>query len=147
MSSRSSGMFPEFEHIHERMERAYQRVIGGPGSPRFCVPFMEPPVDVYETEKEIVILVEMAGISEEEVELEVDGATLILRGDRKPIRGRPGRVYSQMEISHGPFQRDLVLPSDVNPEDARASYKDGILEIVLPKTAPTINRALRIVVH
>lgn len=147
MSPRSSDMFPEFERIHEHMERAYQKVIGGPGSPRFCVPFLEPPVDVYETDKEIVILVEMAGISEEEVELLVDGDTLVLRGERKPLPGRPGRVYSQMEISHGRFQRDLLLPSDVDAEGARATYKDGILEIVLPKTTPVVNRPLRIVVR
>ncbi len=147
MSRRPDDIFPEFELIRERMEQAYQRVIGGPGRPRFCSPVLEPPVDMYETDSEVIVLVEMAGIAQEEVELEVDGATLTIRGERRPLLGRPGRVYSQMEISHGRFGRDLLLPADVNAEGTTAVYKDGILEIVLPKAAPVTSRQLRIVLR
>lgn len=143
----SSDIFSEFERIRERVEQARRRVLGGPGSPRFCEPFMEPPVDVYQTEHEVVILVEMAGIAEEEVELVVEGNQITIRGERKPIPGRPGRLYSQMEICSGPFQRELTLPTEVDAEKAAAVYKDGILEIVLPKTSPTVHRQFRIVVH
>lgn len=146
MSPRND-IFTEFQRIHERMEQAYQRVIGGPGSPRFCIPFLEPPVDIYETPEEIVVLVEMAGISPQDVNLEVDGTVLTVSGERKPLGGRPGRVYSQMEISHGRFHRDLLLPAEVNAEAAEAVYKDGILEIVLPKAAPVSSRHLRITVR
>lgn len=146
MSPRND-IFTEFQRIHERMERAYQRVIGGPGSPRFCVPFLEPPVDIYETPDEVVVLVEMAGISPQDVSIQLDGTVLSVSGERRPLGGRPGRVYSQMEIPHGRFQRDLLLPAEVNAEAAQAVYKDGILEIVLPKAAPVSGRRLRITVR
>ncbi|RLC55982.1 MAG: hypothetical protein DRI30_06600, partial [Chloroflexi bacterium] len=118
-----------------------------PASPGFGRPYMEPPVDIYHTEKEVVVLMEIAGIPEEEIELEIEGRSMIVRGRRKPLGGRPNRVYSQMEIAHGAFQRDLLLPSDVNAEAAKAVYKDGILEITLPVTRPHSGRHLTIVVR
>ena len=139
----------EFDRrIHEHLERAYQRVFGSaPGSPGWCAPYMEPPVDVYQTETAVVVLMEIAGISEEEIVLEVDGHNMRIRGERKALSGRPQRSYSQMEIAQGAFQREILLPAAVNPERLEAVYKDGILEIVLPKAAPTRGSQLRIVVR
>ena len=147
MARRTADLFSQFEHIRERMEQAYQRLLGGPGSPGFCEPFMEPPVDIYQTDTDVVIQMEIAGISEEEVALDVEGSTLVIHGERKPLSGRPGRVYSQLEISQGPFRRELILPVPVTPERAQSSYKDGVLEIVLPKASPPSSRQLRIVVR
>ena len=89
----------------------------------------------------------VAGIPEEEIGLEIEGRSMGGRGRRKPIGGRPNRVYSQMEITSGAFQRDLLLPSEVNAEAARAVYKDGILEITLPVTKPHSGHHLTIVVR
>ena len=147
MARRTADIFSQFEHIRERMDQAYQRVLGAPGRPGFCEPYMEPPVDVYQTVTDVVILVEMAGIGDAEVVLEVEGQSLIIAGQRKPISGRPQRVYSQMEITNGPFRRELYLPAPVNAEGANIVYKEGILEISLPKTSPSASRHLRIVVH
>ncbi len=144
MSQRASDIFSEFERIRERMNTAWQHVVGPPGSPRFCAPVIEPPVDVYETEDDIVVVVEIAGIPDEEVEVLVDGRTLIVRGERRAAGGAR-RLYSQMEICQGPFQRDLLLPSEVNPEAAKASYNAGLLEIVLPKVGHKLSRHVRIV--
>ena len=145
MTQQASDMFSEFERIRERMQTAWQHVIGPPGAPRFCAPVIEPPVDVYETDDEVVVLVEIAGIPNEEVEVLVDGRTLTVRGERRPPGGRPQRLYSQMEICQGPFQRDLLLPSEVNAEQARASYNAGLLEIVLPKVGQTLSRHVRVI--
>lgn len=147
MPRSSTDIFSQFEHIRDRMEQAYQRLLGGPGSPPFCLPFMEPPVDVYQTDDEVVILMELAGIAEEAVEMEVEGTSLVIRGERKPIPGHARRIYSQMEISSGPFQRELMLPAEVDPERLQAAYKDGILHIVLPKATPAAGRQLRIIVR
>ncbi len=135
------------QHIQERMNRAYKRVFGSPGRPGFGRPYMEPPVDIYHTDKEVVVLMEIAGIPEAEIEVEVEGHSMIVRGRRKPTGGRPNRVYSQMEITHGRFQRELHLPSEVNAEAAKAVYSDGILEITLPVTEPHSGHHLRIVVR
>lgn len=145
MSQRTSDIFSEFERIRERMEQAWRQVIGPPGAPRFCAPLIEPSVDVYETDDEVVVVVEIAGISDEEVEVEVDGKMLLLRGERRPSAGRPRRLYSQMEICHGPFQRELLLPAEVNPDETQATYRGGMLEVVLPKVGRRLSRQVRIV--
>lgn len=147
MKERSADIFGDFERIRERMEQAWRQVLGPPGAPRFCPPLIEPAIDIYETEREVVVVAELAGISEEDVEVTVSGRTLTMDGERKPRRGRPGRLYSQMEISHGPFHREVLLPAEVDAKEARAEYSHGLLEIVLPKVRRRTSRPARIVVR
>jgi HSP20 family protein len=147
MKERTADIFVDFERIQERMEHAWRHVLGPPGAPRFCPPVIEPAIDVYETEREVVVVVEMAGISEGDVDITVDGRKLVVNGERKPNAGRPGRIYSQMEICHGPFRRELLLPAEVNPDGARVEYSRGMLEIVLPKVRRRTSRPVRIVVR
>jgi HSP20 family protein len=143
---RASDVSSQFEHIRERMEQARRRVIGAPGRPEFSTPFIEPAVDVYETSADVVILAEIAGIGECEFELEVEGSSCVLRGERKAMRGGPKRDYRQMEISYGAFQRELLLPAEVNPDGIRTVYKDGMLQIWLPKAPPVGSQRLKILV-
>ncbi len=147
MKQRTTDIFSDFERIRERMEQAWRQVLGPPGAPRFSSPLIESPVDVYETDDEVVVVAEIAGILEEEVEIVVDGKVLVLIGERKPSIGRPGRLYSQMEICHGPFRRELLLPADVNPDEARAEYSQGMLEIVLPKVTRRVSRQVKFLVR
>ena len=147
MTKQATDIFSDFERIRERIEQAWRQVLGPPGSPRFGSPLIEPSVDVYETETEVVVVVEIAGISEEEVGIVVDGRRLILSGERKPGAAEPKRLYSQMEICHGPFRRELLLPAEGNPEEARAGYSQGLLQIVLPKVTRHVNRHVKFVVR
>ena len=126
------------------MEQARDRVIGAAGGPRFSAPYMEPSVDVYETDHEVVVVLEVAGIRAEDVELEVEGCTLSVRGERKSAREGPKREYRQIEIPCGPFQRELLLPADVNPDAAQTVYKDGMLQVSLPKASPAHTRRVRL---
>jgi HSP20 family protein len=151
MTRKTADMFSQFEHIRERMDQAYRRVLGGPGGPGgpgFGLAFMEPAADIYETDAEVIVLVELAGLSGAElkkIRLEVEGRVLWLEGERRPQPGRPQMSYSQMEIAHGPFRRELLLPAEIDSDQATATYRDGILEVVLRKAASTLNRRLRIV--
>ena len=133
--------------IHEHLDRATQNIFGGaPGAPNFGALHMEPPVDVYETRTDVVISMEIAGIMAEEIEIIVEGRMMIIRGNRKALSGPAERAYHLMEIGHGPFQREIHLPADVNPEELRDVYKDGILQIALPKAQVSRGRQLRITV-
>ena len=147
MKERTENIFADVERIRERMEHAWRQVLGPPGSLRFCPPVIEPPVDVYETGRQVVVVVEMSGISDGDVDITMDGRRLVINGERKPSAGRPGRLYSQMEICHGPFRRELLLPVEVNPDGARVEYSRGMLEIVLPKVRRRVGRPVRIVVR
>lgn len=140
-------IFSEFEGVRQRMERTWQQMLGPPGSPRFRRPVIEPPADVYETAESVVALVEIAGINNQELEISVEGTTLTIRGQREDRQRHPRRLYTQMEICCGPFERTLSLPAEVDPSKATATYDDGFLEIVLPKVKRQVNRYVRITIH
>lgn len=100
---------------------------------RFSPKTWEPSVDVYETENKVVILIELAGVKEDEIEVTVDNKVVTIRGDRKDIKRGIRRTYSQMEILWGPFERNIPLTTNVDVSQVKAYYESGFLEIVLPK--------------
>lgn len=95
----------------------------------------QPPTDVYETDTEIVIRVEIAGIKPEEVTISFDGDTLSIKGVRDELISKEQckRVFRQMEINYGKFERVIVITGAINAEKAHAAYQNGFLEIVIPK--------------
>jgi HSP20 family protein len=98
-----------------------------------------PRVDVYYSESgdrpKVVVKADLAGVATDDVNIEVHGRTLVIAGERK-ARDTEGRVYQQIEIESGPFQREIQLGMDVRAEEARASYDDGVLRIEIPLAAP-----------
>jgi HSP20 family protein len=91
-----------------------------------------PAVDIYRSQEpaELRVVVELAGVKPECVQLVTSGRTLVVAGERS--RPDPDGTYQQMEIEHGRFQRTVQLPADVQTEKARATYANGLLTIVLP---------------
>lgn len=100
---------------------------------RFSPKTWQPAIDVYETDKDVVVLVELAGLKEDEIEVVVHDNILIIKGERKDSKQGIKRTYSQMEILWGPFERDITLPANVNVNQIKAFYEAGFLEVVLPK--------------
>jgi HSP20 family protein len=78
-----------------------------------------------------VVRVDLAGVALEDVSLEVRGRVLVIYGERK-VHDAEGRVYQQLEVEQGPFQREIQLGVDVVADQARATYEDGILRVELP---------------
>jgi HSP20 family protein len=111
---------------------------------RFAPSAWEPPIDMYETADNVVVVAELAGVTQEEVRISVHAKTLIIRGERKEKQAGSHRTYYQMEISTGLFERGVLLPVAVDAEQATASYNDGILEIVLPKVSKERTRRIHI---
>jgi len=91
-----------------------------------------PAADVSEDETAIYLDIEIPGMNESSLNLRVEDRTLILRGERRRTRAR-GNAYIQSEILTGPFQRRFYLPSQVECDQITAHYKNGILEVVIPK--------------
>src|SRR5262245_56468990 len=92
-----------------------------------------PPVDVYEDENNFVIHAELPGISKDDVELHLENRTLTIRGDRKLEKNLDLENFHQRERFVGRFARTFTLPSTINQEKITANFKDGVLEVVLPK--------------
>ncbi len=94
-----------------------------------------PPTDVYESDKNFVVKVEVAGIRESDFTINVDKNFLVISGVRVDSPER--RAYHQMEIRFGEFSTAIELPLDVDTEKAEAEYADGFLTVILPKLKPT----------
>ena len=90
-----------------------------------------PPTDVYETEENCVIKLEIAGMRDEDFEVAFENNILMISGNRPDLNER--RAYHQMEIRFGKFEIAVEIPVNVNMEKATAGYQDGFLVIVLPK--------------
>lgn len=96
-----------------------------------------PNVDVYYCgdPQRAVVKVDLAGVSLDEVGIEVGSRQLAIVGERQ-VQETEGRVYQQVEIPSGPFRRVVELQVDVDPERASATYEDGVLRIELPLRDP-----------
>ena len=91
-----------------------------------------PPLGLVDTGDSTVITAQLPGVSKEEVELTVLGDTLTIVGEKK-LPTQNGATYIRHERPHGRFRRLIDLPYSVAPDEIKASYKDGILTITLPK--------------
>jgi len=92
-----------------------------------------PPVDVVETEAEILVRTDLPGVERSDVELYGAPNFLIIRGAKRPEKER--WTYLRIERTFGPFQRLIVLPAPGDPARVVASYQDGVLEVRIPKVA------------
>jgi HSP20 family protein len=131
--TKQRDLFANFERMRREIDELFGDVWTRAGlSPRERTGF-RPRVDVYYTGEpsKAVVKADLSGVDIKGVNLVVRGRTLVISGQRKP-RDTEGRVYQQIEIEHGPFVREIQLGTDVDAEQARASYEDGILRIELP---------------
>jgi HSP20 family protein len=141
-----SGRRDDIERLQDEIEELFQdlwRV------PRFSGlrPGFRPSADCFRTGDELVVVVELAGIAPDAIDLRVDGRTLVVAGERR--RPFPGErlTYSQLEIEYGPFQRRIGLAEEIDPSAASATYEHGLLTVRLPIAArPAEAEHARIVV-
>lgn len=94
-----------------------------------------PPTDSYETEKEYVVILELAQVDTQDVTITLSESVLSIRGVRRTTPPAERRRYHKMEIHYGPFEQKIAIPGEVDMENLSAHYKDGFLEIRLPKRA------------
>jgi HSP20 family protein len=94
-----------------------------------------PPTDVYETENNFVVRVEAAGMRESDFTINAEDNFLVISGVRS--ESPEWRAYRQMEIRFGEFSTSIELPLGVDVSKADADYKDGFLNVILPKLKPT----------
>jgi HSP20 family protein len=123
-----------FTNMQQEMERLLDDFSRRkPPSHQFRLRGWEPPVDVTETDTQVVVLVELSGVSKEQVDLVVERNTLLLRGRRREGPHSPKRSCHRLEIYWGPFERLVPLPTPVQPKATQATFENGMLKIVLTK--------------
>ena len=94
-----------------------------------------PPTDVYETSGALVVRVEIAGMSEDDFDIELMRRELIVSGRREDNASGTKLAYQQMEVFYGEFRTEVYLPWSVDVSAVEATYDDGFLTIMLPKVS------------
>ena len=92
-----------------------------------------PNTDIMETEEKLIIRVEIPGVAPEQITLTLRDDALVLRGQRMEKEENSRVYYHQMELSYGPFEKVIILPRNLHGHDIEATYRQGILEIVIVK--------------
>jgi HSP20 family protein len=95
-----------------------------------------PAADLFETAQGLVLRLEVPGVAPDDLSLALAGQELIIRGRRCPDHPQGTKRFLHHELVYGPFERSFLLPIPVDPEQVQASCADGILEVVLPRSAP-----------
>ena len=143
--SQERDLFANFERMRREMDELFGDVFDRALAPRRRGGF-SPAVDVYYASDppRAVVRADLAGIDPNEVQLEVRGRELVLSGHRETERQSDDRVYQQLEIERGPFQRVIALGAEVDADAAEATYEDGILTVNLPLRRPARPRTVQI---
>jgi len=92
-----------------------------------------PLVDVSEADEEFIVRAELPGLSEKDVKVSITENTLSIRGEKKHSKEEKEKTFHRIERSYGAFERTFGLGTHVEPGKAKAMFKDGVLEIRLPK--------------
>jgi len=105
----------------------------------------KPSVDIYDNDDNIVIKAELPGVDKEDISVDVDGRFLTLKGERSSENEVKEENFHRRERAYGKFQRVFTLPAEINADDIKADYTDGVLTIDIPK--PEEKKPKQIAVH
>jgi HSP20 family protein len=103
-----------------------------------------PQVDVFEDAEAITLKVELPEVDAKDVDVQIEGNALTLRGERKLEKADKRDLYQRIERSYGPFSRSFTVPSTVDTESISAECRDGVLRIMLPKKAETKAKQIKV---
>lgn len=156
------GNGPQGRHVShlmtpfEEMERLFEGLIpsdwsrpvqwGWPQLSRTRMPFEGklPSIDVVDRESEILVRAELPGVDKKDLDITVSDDSVTIKGSTKRESKEEKGDYYRCEITQGSFARTIALPCAVSSEKGKASFKDGMLELVLPKTAPSKRRSIKV---
>ncbi len=134
------------QQFHQEIDRLFDQAFRGfglspyrydrPAMPRLGDAILKPTLDLSATDTEYTVTVEIPGVDEKDVKLEVVNDTLTIRGEKKQEKEERDKNYYRMERSYGSFQRMLSLPEDADQDGIQAAFKKGVLTVTIPRKAP-----------
>jgi HSP20 family protein len=136
--------FRDLSEIQSAMNRLFDGFFGPPLGTATLERVWTPAVDVYETRDELVVTAEVPGVQDKDVSVSITGDLLILKGERGHTQEVKPESHYRAERWFGKFQRTLPLPVPVQTDKVKASYRDGVLTIRLPKAEAVKPREIKI---
>lgn len=140
---RSLSPFEGFETLRRRMDRLFDEFGRGEEGDVLQSRWI-PSVDVTEAGDQYLIHAEIPGMSKKDIKITLEGDVLTIAGEKKLDREKKDRTYHLVERAYGQFSRSFTLPHKVDGENIKASFKDGVLEITVPKAPEAKSREIEI---
>jgi HSP20 family protein len=129
--------FRELEEMQTRLNRFFDPLARRTELENDLLAEWAPPVDIEETDAEYLVKAELPDVKKEEVKVEMLDGVLTIEGERKQEKEEKGKRFHKIERSYGRFVRQFALPNEVDAAAVRAEFKDGMLNVHLPKTPMT----------
>ena len=141
--------FEEFERRFEDFIRRPFSLMEAPWGMRWAVLAGEvsPAMDIYEEGGDVVVKAEIPGMTKEEIHVDINEKTVTVSGEKKKEEKVERKDYVHLERTYGSFARTFALPAEVRTEKARATFKDGVLELRVPKTAEAASRSRKVTIE
>ena len=138
--------FQDLISLQERMNRLFEQTLDrSRGEREGMVPgTWAPAVDIYETPDSIVLQAELPGLSKDDIDIQVRDNVLTLKGDRRSEKEVKEGNYLRVERAYGGFQRAFTLPAAVQADKIRAVFKDGVLDVSIPKAEEAKPKQIKI---
>lgn len=135
---RAPNMWSEMSRLSREMDRLF----GEAGTISRAGAF--PPINLYDDGESLVVRAEVPGIDPKEMEINATMNSLTIKGERKRSYEDESAGVHRRERGHGTFSRSISLPQDIDPDKVQASYKLGVLEVLLPKAEDSKPRKIKI---
>jgi len=138
--------FRELEDVSDRLNRMFARpgARTSNGKETMIVADWTPSVDISETENEYQIKAEIPDVKKEDVKVTLEDGVLTIQGERKHEKEERGKKYHRIERSYGSFVRTFSLPDVIDDEKVMAEFKDGVLNLHLPKSEKAKPKAIEV---
>jgi len=130
--------------LQNRMNRLFEEQYGGGREESLTAGAFAPPVDIYEDEHSIQLKLEVPGIDEKDLDIQVENNVLTVSGERKFEKEEKEENFRRVERRYGSFSRSFTLPNTVNTDDIHADYNNGVLNVRLAKRAEAKPKQIKV---
>ncbi|MBI4832053.1 MAG: Hsp20/alpha crystallin family protein [Candidatus Lindowbacteria bacterium] len=132
---RPRGELDPFRNLQDEINRLFDFTVGKRPIERMGLFEGEwaPAIDVYEDANKVVVKAELPGMTDKDIDVNIMNGTLTIKGEKKKEEEKKEQSYYRLERSYGAFSRSVTLPTVVDAGKVTASFKNGVLEIELPK--------------
>ena len=138
--------FRELEDVSDRLNRIFGQSPArtGSGHDMLTVADWAPSVDISETDAAYLIKGEIPGVKKEDVKVTIQDGMLTIQGERKQEKEEKGKKFHRVECCYGSFVRSFRVPDDANENKIKADFKDGMINVTLPKSEKAKSKAINI---
>ena len=137
--------FKDLEDFEQRLSSVFGRGVAKPnGEEAISIADWAPLVDIIEDDKEFLVKAELPGLKVEEIKVTVEEGVLTISGERKVEKEEKNKKYHRVERAYGKFERSFTLPDKADGARANAEFKEGVLQVHLPKTEKPAGKALEV---